>query len=68
MMIEARNVRAERAAVARRGTACRRRAGEQNAADMRHSGADVDGYRRRRGNEIGDGEYARSRARTKRGR
>src|SRR5271163_3736141 len=50
----------------RRGGAARprrRRAGEQNAADMRDSGADAYGHRRRPGNEIGDGEYARSRAR-----
>ena len=50
----------------RRGGAARprrRRAGEQNAADMRDSGADADGHRRRPGNEIGDGEYARSHAR-----
>ena len=38
----------------------RRRACEQNAADMRYPGADADGHRRRPGNT---GEYARSRAR-----
>src|SRR5271170_296743 len=50
----------------RRGGAARPRrwrAGEQNAADMRYSAAHADGHRRRPGNEIGDGEYARSRAR-----